>query len=55
MHFSCSRGFLDITTTLLEAGADPLTALDKVRASLFRCKKYMHQVQNAKTLANSVN
>lgn len=30
LHFSCSRGFLDITTMLLEAGAKALKAVDKV-------------------------
>ena len=31
LHFSCSRGFLDITRMLLEAGAKPMDAVDKVR------------------------
>lgn len=30
LHFSCSRGYLDITWMLLEAGANPLNAVDKV-------------------------
>ncbi|CAM9826509.1 unnamed protein product [Ectocarpus fasciculatus] len=29
LHFSCSRGFLDITTMLLEAGAKALKAVDR--------------------------
>ncbi|CAM9384053.1 unnamed protein product, partial [Hapterophycus canaliculatus] len=29
LHFSCSRGFVEITLMLLEAGAEPLKAIDK--------------------------